>query len=157
MDAKAVEDLLAKMCSAIGTRPRPGETIRVEAGGYSISEIGERGSVYWSSPEPSLDAFLYSQVRSYGFGVRHEPEQEELDVRRIQFARELEVLGQLNPEWAKRREAEQQRELDEKPFDDFRIRRREYAYELWLFQKIPDAEAKRLAGEKYPKPVPRKP
>ena len=73
----------------------------------------------------------------------------EQDLRRIIFAKQEELLGQLNDSWKKRRHKEHQDILKYRPYDDNAILRIDYVIKL-KSEGMNHQEAEKKAYEKFP-------
>ena len=82
----------------------------------------ERGSEFERRKTRESDELLYwfvsGDVSQLARDWELERRVEGQDSRRLWFAKELEMLDALNPEWAKRKELHQNNVLKEHPFND---------------------------------------
>ena len=84
--------------------------------------VTERGSEFERRKTRESDELLYwfvsGDVSQLARDWELERRVEGQDSRRLWFAKELEMLDALNPEWAKRKELHQNNVLKEHPFND---------------------------------------
>jgi hypothetical protein len=105
------------ICDKIGhewpfhTSPRHDGSPHVEASDGELSYVvAERGAEFERRTTTSQDELLYWLTSDvvFSLAVDYEPNHREpgRDCRRIMFARELELMGRINPAWRARKEAE---------------------------------------------------
>ena len=84
--------------------------------------VTERGSEFERRKTKDVDELLYWFVSGDVGQLARDWELERRvdgqDLRRFWFAKEVELLKSINPEWAKRKEQHQQNVLKEHPFND---------------------------------------
>lgn len=84
--------------------------------------VTERGSEFERRKTNDIDQLLYWFVSGDAGQLARDWELERRvdgqDSRRLWFAKEVELLQTINPEWAKRKEQHQQDVLKEHPFND---------------------------------------
>ena len=127
--------------------------IALDTNGQLRYEIYERGQLITNEFATDEDDLLYYIFRdiSFSMAVRYEvhnrnPRQ---DWRRMLFAKQAELLGQLSPAWKQRVEKEKEAILKTHPFDDNSTQR------LDLFDKLMKAgktyeQAMSEANKKFP-------
>lgn len=152
------EKLGLPACSLPGTvRPEQGAHpwIEATAAGYALV-TSERGLEIERRETAEAEELLYWVFEGVTFSMAVEYEfrrrQGEQDCRRVIFARQVELLGVLAPEWAARRAAEQAAILERHPYDDLAGLRAEYASELRA-AGLDEEEISRRIYERYPPPT----
>jgi len=121
----APRDLLPTYGNVIGGKP----CIEFDNSSYIFTVISEHGVEYERKKTDKIDDLLYwifSDVTCF-MSLDYELEYriESKDYRRMLFDKQVELLGQLNETWSERKQAEHQRILKSRPFDDFaRLRAR---------------------------------
>ncbi len=119
---------------------------------YSASE---RGYLIFEKETADLDEVLYflfdriTTTMSTDYELKHRVHGR--DSRRKIFAKQIELLGQINPMWAERCKKEIAAVLESSPFDDFAAERSAYCRELREIG-IQEKEIERLSSQKYPYP-----
>ncbi len=97
--------------------------IEVDQRGYHFVVV-ERGRELKRKTSPDLDELLFEVFQSVTFSLACEYEVAHRvrgqDFRRLMFARQVELLSQLSPQWAQRRAEEHQQILGDHPFHDER-------------------------------------
>ena len=95
--------------------------LRIVADGY-IYANEERGHVYNERKTQDLDELLYWIMKdiTFSMAVDYEVANRVLhaDFRRLLFAKDLELLGSLKPEWRERKQREYDAVLAQYPFND---------------------------------------
>ena len=95
--------------------------LRVVADGY-IYANEERGHVYNERKTQDLDELLYWIMKDITRSMASEYELAnrvpKTDFRRMLFAKDLELLGSLKPEWRERKQREYDAVLAQYPFND---------------------------------------
>ena len=95
--------------------------LRVVADGY-IYANEERGHVYNERKTQDLDELLYWIMKNITFSMAVDYEVAnrvpKTDFRRMLFAKDLELLGSLKPEWRERKQREYDAVLAQYPFND---------------------------------------
>ena len=137
MTPKTIDDVRAevnKLASVIGAPldqlPSYGTSldfgaphIEVDMKGYHWVVV-ERGVEFERETFLDLDGLLYVVFEYVTFSMANDYEVQHRvaddDSRRILFRRQLELLGQLNPGWARRRELDIQEILQRRPYMDNR-------------------------------------
>ena len=129
---EAIEQLQAKfksICAAIGssykfhTTPQHDGSAHVEyvSGTYSYV-ITERGIEFERRATQSQDEVLYWLTSDAVFAMSCQFEFDNRisgqDVRRLMFAKKLELMSLVSPAWAKRKDQEQQEILAKHPYVD---------------------------------------
>ncbi|GAA4805954.1 Imm63 family immunity protein [Lysobacter hankyongensis] len=118
-----------KICNKIGhewplyAAPQHDGSPHVEISGDQLSYVvTERGSEFERRTTTSQDDLLYWLASDMVFSIagHYELNHRELgrDSRRIMFARELELMGRINPAWRGRKEAEIMDILARHPYRD---------------------------------------
>jgi hypothetical protein len=115
--------------------------------------ISERGEEYERKMTDNIDELLYCIFSSVTFSMASDHELknriEDKDCRRIMFAKQEQLLGQLNDNWREKKSAEHQSILKTHPFDDLAGLRAAYFRQLRL-KGLSESEIKKLAYTKYP-------
>ena len=122
-------ELLGRIGSSVGdhpvffTRQDDGMAhLELAADGSATAVITERGLTVGLTRFEDEDALLYHLVRGAIWMMAVEFEKshrvEGQDVRRVIFARDLELMGEVSPEWAARRKAEIEDMLRRYPYHD---------------------------------------
>ena len=127
--------------------------IEVNVNGEVSYEISERGQEITKDYAFDLDHLLYIVFRDITYSMAHEfaskNPQPNIDNRRIQFVRQLELLGKLKKEWQQKEKEYQDSVTIQFPFDDYQGKRQTYLRELigngFLYN-----EALEKANQKYP-------
>lgn len=95
--------------------------LRIVADGY-IYANEERGHVYNERKTQDLDKLLYWIMKDITHSMASEYELAnrvpKTDFRRMLFAKDLELLGSLKPEWRERKQREYDAVLAQYPFND---------------------------------------
>jgi hypothetical protein len=137
--------------SADGGRPH----IEVDHRGFHYVVV-ERGEEQSRETTNAPDDLLWHVFQAVTFSLASDYEcahRDELqDCRRLIFARQLQLLELLSPEWARRRAEHLRTILDQHPFDDYSSVRVALTVRL-RNAGCSDAEAWRQACEQYPPPV----
>ena len=128
--------------------------IEVDDEGFMYFIISERGTEFSREKFDNIDDFLYrifsratfSMACSYELKHRIEGK----DCRRIIFAKQEELLGQLNETWRERRYARHQLFLKAAPYDDLAGLRATYCREL-RNQGYSEEDIDKISYAKYPK------
>jgi hypothetical protein len=135
-----------------GARPH----VEVDRDGRLHYVVVERGSELERRTTLELDDLLW-QIFQYvtfsmasEFEVKHRIPHE--DCRRLIFAKQIELLGMLAPEWANRERANHKTILEHHPFDDASTARARLTAALRKAGGSPET-AWRRACERYPLPV----
>jgi len=124
----AMRRLLPVVGAGEGLLPTFGRTedfarphVEVDEAGYHWVVV-ERGQELERFTTRSLDALLEKHFAQITFGVAASYEREHRvpmqDIRRILFARQVELLARLSPVWAAREAARHAEILHQHPFDD---------------------------------------
>jgi hypothetical protein len=129
--------------------PMEGLAVAADEGGYHLV-YWERGSPSLVRTDATLDDFLFALFSEATRRV-DVPGIEHSDWRRRGFPKQLELLGKISRAWSERQARAQREELERDPFDDERY------FRLALRNKLvagghAEAEADRLADERYPRP-----
>ena len=159
-----IADMIAKLASKInapyGSLPTYnfpiGDAtpyIEVDDDGFMYFVISERGTEFSREKFDNIDDFLYRIFSSATFSMACSYELkhriEDKDCRRIIFAKQEELLGQLNEIWRERGHAKNLLFIKAAPFDDLAGLRATYCGELRK-QGYSEEEIDKLAYEKYP-------
>jgi len=128
--------------------------IEVDNNGYMYYVISERGEEYERKRTDKIDDLLYWIFASVTFSMSCKYELnnriENKDCRRIMFAKQEELLGQLNETWREMERTKHQHILNSSTFDDLAGLRATFWGQL---RKIgySEIECKKLAYAKYPR------
>ena len=159
-----IVEMIAKLASRINAPsyllptynfPRRNVTphIEVDDDGYMFYMFIEREIEFDKEKFDNIDDFLYRIFSgvTFSMAVKYELKNriEDKDYRRMIFAKQVELLGQLNEIWAERGRAKHLLSLKKVPFDDIAGLRATYCEELRK-QGCSKQEIKKLAYEKYP-------
>ncbi|MEX0718255.1 MAG: Imm63 family immunity protein [Planctomycetaceae bacterium] len=130
--------------------------IEVTGAGYHYVSW-ERGHEFDRRTTRDVDELAYwifetiTSSMAWKFELPHRiPDQ---DCRRLAFEKQLDLLSNLSPEWAKRQEAEQREILRRHPFDDMARTRAILCVHL-RDQGHEGDVADALADERFPPPIP---
>ena len=136
---------------------RPG--ILVDTQGYTWI-VAERGTDFERFTTTDLDKILFAVFESVAammasdYELKHRVEGQ--DHRRLYFQYQIDLLAILSPEWAKRSQPYFAKVLERHPFDDNGNRRRKLIQDLQQ-EGRPYKEAKQIADQTYPPPMPTSP
>jgi hypothetical protein len=129
--------------------------IEVNEAGYHYVVI-ERGQEQDRVTTSDLDELLYLVFKSVTFTLAGSYELkhrvEGRDNRRLHFQKQLELMHLLSPQWSDRQAAEQNRILQQYPYDDASDARVRLTVQLRAQGHTPD-EAWALACKRYPLPL----
>jgi hypothetical protein len=129
--------------------------IEVNEAGYHYVVI-ERGQEQERVTTTDLDELLYLIFKSVTFALAGSYElkhrAEGRDNRRLHFQKQLELMHILSPQWSDRKAAEQQKILQQYPYDDASHARVRLTVQLRAQGHAPD-EAWQLACKRYPLPL----
>jgi Immunity protein 63 len=127
--------------------------IEVNNLGFMFYIISERGQEYERKMTDKIDNLLYWIFANVTFSMASDYEQKnrivDKDCRRIMFAKQEELLGQLNENWRFKENAEHQSILKRHPWDDLAGLRATYCGQLRK-QGLTETEIYKLAYAKYP-------
>ena len=106
--------------------------IEVSDNGQLSYEIFERGEECVRINAVDLDHLLFIVFKdiAYRMALKLTNEQPNIDIRRLQAQKELELLGKLNVEWLQKEKENQNRIAMQFPFDDYDGKRESYLREL---------------------------
>lgn len=128
--------------------------IELDGRGYHLVVV-ERGVEESRATTRDLDELLYLVFKGVTLGMARDHELahkvEDSDPRRLLFARQIELLLRLSPEWARREAEEHERLLRVHPFDDGAIVRAKLCREL-REQGHPSEVAWQMACDRFPLP-----
>jgi len=146
----APTNLLPTFSSPIGDAT---PNIEVDNSGLYHFVISERGTEYERKITSDLNDLMYWVFSGVTFSMACDYELKnrikDKDSRRIMFAKQEELLGNLNKDWEERERKEHDSILIRNPFDDFAGLRASYFGELRA-KGLPESEIKKLAYGKYP-------
>ena len=127
--------------------------VEVDSSGLYNYVISERGTEYERRMTSDLNDLLYWIFASITFSMACDFELknrvENKDFRRIMFAKQEELLGNLDKNWEERERKEHKSILVNSPFDDLAGLRATYCGEL-RSQGLSESEIDKLAYEKFP-------
>jgi len=158
-----VDQLASKIQAPQHLLPTYGESLD---DAHPYVEIGRSGLLFYLANErgqevlryiaKDIDDLLYNIFEdiTFSMAIRYELANrvEEQDFRRISFAEQERLLGELNFDWQIRRRRDIEKTLEDHPFDDFASIRVDYYKELVEKAKNRGNEWL-LACKKYPLPV----
>lgn len=128
--------------------------IEIDNLGLMYYVVMERGNEIERKVTDKIDDLLYWIFAYVTFCISVEYELhhriEDKDCRRIMFAKQEELLGQINEAWRQRERAEHQEILKTHPSDDLAGLRADFSAELRK-QGHTEMEIEQLVYEKYPK------
>ena len=128
--------------------------IEVHRSGYHLVVV-ERGQELSRLTTPDLDEVLYQVFEGVTSELAGDYELahrvEGIDGRRVWFPLQVELLGRLSDDWARRQAGEQATLLRRYPFDDHADKRADLSQQLRAAGHSPTA-AWRAACERYPLP-----
>lgn len=117
--------------------------------------VKERGIELEHVTTLNRDLILYLIFRRVVWNIawqQSHTHRDDIDPRRLLFARIEELLGQLSTDWQQRQRARHQDTLLANPFDDYVTRRTDFIVELRR-DGLSAEEATRQGYKKYPKPI----
>jgi hypothetical protein len=127
--------------------------IEIDNSGLYNYVISERGNEYSRKITSDLDELMYWIFSDVTFSMACDYELhnriEDMDSRRIMFAKQEELLRLLKKDWEERERIEHESILIRKPFDDLARLRAKYCRELGA-KGLSESEIDKLAYEKYP-------
>lgn len=127
-------------------------SVEVDANGYHYVVV-ERGREIRRETTNDLDQLLFWVFEdvSFSMAIKHlrTPNGANRDQRRVYFARQVKLLGELKPEWAEAIGRKQAKILEQFPFDDFASTRARYCKQL-RDEGLSNEDAWQAACEKYP-------
>ena len=127
-------------------------SVDVDVAGYHYIVV-ERGAEIRRETTCDLDQLLFWIFENVSFlmAIRQVGTANEVDrdQRRDYFARQMELLKKLKPEWGEAIRQKQTEIIEKFPFDDFARSRARYCKEL-RDKGVPNEEAWQTACEKYP-------
>lgn len=131
---------------------RPHVEVSSQAYSYVVVQSGQEVSRYATRDIDQLLYKIFADV-TFGLAVRYAEENrnENEDIRRSAFQRQVELLTLLSPQWSERVSQEQAQILEQAPFDDDSSARAAYGKSL-RDQGYSAAQANKMAHEKYPYP-----
>ena len=119
---KALARLLGQPALTINTQSMEDGSPHIEVGDAYYLVVRERGNELSRKRTTDPDEILYwimeghTSALSWDFEVRNRRDGE--DSRRQAFARQVELLAVLSPQWAERQRLEQAKILERHPFHD---------------------------------------